>query len=441
MRRELIIKIDNKEVHLSPTLAIPIGETNIPIEHFKFRSHNEIYWNVELIEYNHDTRCWKMKVLDYFIKHTESFEGQKYAEQIDRIAFEKFDWLNFEQLLTSYSKINLISILDNHDVDRFYRESAKQSKKDDYHQLDFHQQKKDDHDFMEDDDLDPNFYSLNFEFKVDFSDAEFKDGYVTFTKKITKIPENVEFNVKNEFLLAEFESIKSWFSKKLKTKKFRVNAIIKISYGKVFETTATSPEISKIDAELVDSIKYDRTIALTKEPNSFDRDKSLFTLDEIFGEIKSNDVEGNVFKQSDDDILGLLLKNHKTRNKKQLEYLAGRKQSENSKLKFTLHPNFGFLFLIEGKENNHFVWELLNSHATYIWSIEKSELDIELQFKRIEASINTIRDGGRELYKKAYRNKDIDNDLGFSTIDHDDISLNFAEGFIKWKHKLKEGII
>jgi len=101
---------------------------------------------------------------------------------------------------------------------------------------------------------------------------------------------------------------------------------------------------------------------------------------------------------------------------RQLAYLAGTKQSQNHKLRYTLNPNFGFLFLIEGAKNKHFVWELLNSHATYIWSIDKSVKEIKLQFKRVESIINMIRTSGRGNYKRAFRNNHQDNDLVFRVI-------------------------
>ena len=121
--------------------------------------------------------------------------------------------------------------------------------------------------------------------------------------------------------------------------------------------------------------------------------------------------------------------------------MAGGKQTERQKLRYTLHPNFGFVFLIEGEQCNHFVWELLNSHATYVWSIGKSHKDIELQYKRIEATIGTVRSAGRDEYKRAYRNNHQDDDLVFTVIEHDQVNSNLKDGFLKWKSRLNEMLI
>lgn len=227
----------------------------------------------------------------------------------------------------------------------------------------------------------------------------------------------------------------------MNSRKFRVNATITTTGGEVISVTATAPQIAMINEVLVDSIKYQRTLSLTKSPKLPDIDKSLFTAEDIFNTGESDDVEGNVFRQDEKDILQFLITHHNTRNKKQLEYLSGYKQSANFRIRFTLHPNFGFLFLIEGRENNHFVWELLNTHATYVWSIGKSERDIELQYRRVEDIINTIRNTGREQYKRAYKNNHHDSDLVFCSIEHDDITSSFVDGFVKWKHKLNEKLI
>jgi hypothetical protein len=415
MLKELIIKVNNQDIHLSPKLTVPIEHTNIPIEHCKFHTHKDIFWKVELLEYNEDNKCWKMKVIDYLTNDIQNFDHQKSTRQVDRIAFEKFDWPKLEQHLSSYQTIKLLNVLDNHDTDRYFREETTQKRV-------------------------PVIKTYKTDFSVYFSEAIFKLGYVTFSKNIKEIGNKLDFKIENDFILAEFDNIKTWFAKKLKTKKLKVNATINTTDGIITEILATSPQIAMIDAELIESIKYQRIVALTMAPKISNTDKSLFTAEEIFGEMKTDDIEGNVFKQNEQDILSFFLNHHKTRNKKQLEYLSGSKHSVNVKLRFTLHPNFGFLFLIEGNENNHFVWELLNSHSTYIWSIDKLEREIEIQYKRIEALINAIRDYGREQYKRAYRQNHLDCDLVFSAIEHDDITSNFIDGFVKWKHKLNEKI-
>ncbi len=432
MDHEIIIKVDNKFIYLCPDLAVPIDQTNFPIKHCMFSTNREIFWKVALIEFNPGNECWKLKVIDYRTTDYKDFENQKSTRETKRIAFEKFDWTKLEPLLMNYQQIKLLDVLDNQDVDKFYREIAKQKSV-----VGVAETNVSSFDPIQ---LDTFVRTYKVEFSFYFSEAVIKQGCVTFSKKVKEVNEIVEFKIKNDYLLSEFESIKSWFPKILKTKKFKVYAVITTGDGKVSGVEATSPHVAMIDAALIESVKYQRTLALTKAPIGLQVDKSLFTAEEIFAALEADNIEGNVFKQSEQDIVGLLLDHHKTRNRMQLEFLAGNKQSEKTKLRFTLHPNFGFLFFIEGKEKNHFVWELLNSHATYIWSFDKSEMGINLQYKRIEGTVNAIRVSGRERYKRADRQNLQDNDLVFCVIEHNDINSDLVEGFVKWKHNLNEKI-
>ena len=113
------------------------------------------------------------------------------------------------------------------------------------------------------------------------------------------------------------------------------------------------------------------------------------------------------------DVLNLLVEKGKIRNWRNLEYLSSDKQSENYKFKFTLHPAFDFLFLGESEKYHHFIWELRNSNATYLWSIEKSEEDIHSQYTRIEETIHTIKSLKMVQFKRDYKSGLIDHDLTF----------------------------
>lgn len=433
---ELIIKVDNENIHLSPATMVSIHQSNIPIEHCKFRRNEDIFWRVDLVDYDDSTNCWKMKVVDYSVQDPKNFSRQKSTRKVDRLEFEPFDWLGIKRHLTSYTKIKLHHMLINPDATEFVSDDVVQksipiSSRKENSTLELQ--------YLTADNLteyQPKIETKNYEFSVAFVEASFRRGHVVFNKKVKGFEESLEFHVHNDYILAEFDNIKQWFAKSLKSKKFNVQAVITTADGKLREISARSVEIEMIDVNLIESVKFQRTIALTKAPNLTKADKTLFTSDEIFKEIETTSQEGNALNQTESEILGILIDKHQTRNRKQLEYLSSTMQSERSKLRFTLYPNFGFLFFVEGRENNHFVWELLNSHATYIWSIDKSKGDLEVQYQRIQVAINIIRESGREQYKHAYKQKKIDNDLIFSLIEHE--SSELLDGFIKWKHKLNE---
>lgn len=428
-QKVIIIKIQNDRVLFNPNLSIDIAQTSIPYKHLTFRTNDDIYWKVEMLEYDSE-KCLKIKILEYKVDDIASFTNQPAKGEVKRLIFVgKYDWLQLAPLLVSYARNRFISELFNIDnkqlssVERTSLISFKRSGNTQPYILKH---------------FEPFVQVITEDFWVAFNDAQFMLGCVSFKKHIKKIDRMIDFKIHNDHILGEFDTIKYWFSKKLKTKKFYVKATITLNDNEVNEINATSNQIDLITPELIDSIKYLRTIELTKVPKYSSINKSLFTAEDIFSQIDTDDLEGNVFKQSDQDILTLLTEKNNVRNKKELAYLSDKKQSENHSIRYTLHPNFGFLFLIEGVENNHFVWELLNSHATYMWTIDKSEKDIKLQYKRIETTVNLIRTTKREEYKRAYRNGNIDSDLIFKMIKHKDIGSDLIDEFPKWKDKLNE---
>lgn len=433
-RKEIIIKVNNERIFINPQLSIPIQHTNIPTEFLTFRTHEDIFWKVEVLGYKADVKCLKVSVKEYGLKSISGFDQQEPSKPINTLFFEIFNWGELEPLLTYYHKSKLKEYIFNPNADYTPRYDDETQPTFKYSSSLANLQYSDDQQF----DSKTFTTTITENFGVYFTDCNFMLGYVTFKKYIKQLEKEVDFKISNEHILAEFDNIKFWFAKKLKVKKFKVFVSITITNNEVTETRATSEHINQITPELIDSVKYQRTFALTKEPKLSQPDKSLFTSEEIFSAMNSEDIEGNVFKQSENDILNFFLTEKDIRNRKQLTYLAGKKQSNNYKLRYTLNPNFGFLFLIEGEENNHFVWELLDSNATYIWSIEKGKQNVELQFKRIESIVNNVRASGRENYKRAYRNNHQDNDLVFRVLNHKNIGSKLVDDFPDWKSRLNE---
>ena len=89
----------------------------------------------------------------------------------------------------------------------------------------------------------------------------------------------------------------------------------------------------------------------------------------------------------------------------------------------------------------HFVWELLNSHATYVWSFDKDSEGTGILVRRVEDAINQVRNSGRESYKMAYRNRHLDHDLVFHVVRHDQAGSALVDGFVSWRHRLEQLLV
>lgn len=434
--KEIIIRIDNQAIYFNPNFSISIQKSNLPIDSLRFRTVEEIYWKVELLNYLEETKCWNLRVLDYKVLDLSIFKRQKPRKAIENVCFEKLDWLNLEPQLSSYQVIKLQQLIYNYEplVKDNYKPEVKfsQSKYAIPELTDIPIPK------VETKPSGPRIELLKFIFSVSFKEATFLDGFVSFKRHVQKLQDKIEIKIQNDHIIEEFDNIKSWFSKRFKSKIFKVEASITIIDGQLSEVHATSPEIELITPELIDSVKYDRTISLAKPPRVTHDNRSLYSLDDIFEQIDPDLRQGNIFNQTESEIIKSLTEKEYVRNRKQLEFLSDKKQSANSKIYFTLNPLFGFVFLIETRKKYHFTWELLKSHATYLWTINKTNDQIESQYSIIEKYINEIIVIGREEYRKKHLNNYTTEGFAFKAIEHQDILTNPAPGFDKWKNKLEE---
>lgn len=73
--------------------------------------------------------------------------------------------------------------------------------------------------------------------------------------------------------------------------------------------------------------------------------------------------------------------------------------------------------------------------------MEKGKLNTELQFKKIETIINTIRTIGRENYKQEYKNIYQISEPFFKVLNHKGINSKLIDDFLHWKDKLNEQLI
>jgi hypothetical protein len=444
-QKDIIIKIDNKQIFFNQSFSIPTRNSNLPMDHMTFRFNYDLFWRIELINYSLDNQCWRIKVLDYSAKNIDTFNEQKPTRPIERLEFELLDWEKLEPLLSSYQAIKLVDYLYNHHINTnlktevYYQKGEVPFSKSAYEIPNEIPTNRIESEYkFSNIPKGPFTEHINLSFSVKFQEATFTNGAVIFNKFIKKVGTQINFKIENSYLLEEFDNIKLWFSKKLKAKRFKVSSTITLVDGKFSHASSSSPEIAMITTNLIDSIKYDRTIALTKPPKTINPDKSLYSTEDIFQLLDPELREGNVFNQSEPDIIKSLTETEFVRNRKQLEYLSETKQSSHSKIHYTLNPLFGFLFLNETKVKYHFIWELLKSHATYIWSIDKENNDINSLYSKIEEIINIIRLIGREEYKKTYSKVNIGYDFTFKAIDHQDITINLDDGFKKWKSKLDD---
>lgn len=450
MENKRLIRIKGDRIYLTEDLVLEISKTSLAGQNLKFKTVRDIYFEVAVIEFDKERKEITLEVIDYDPDETERFRSQTTKGSVSFIHFKPLKWAQLERHLGSYTKQILVQqkIVED-DGGPILRISASKenglfktgngfdgiqanSKFTSFERTASAQ-------FVK---KEPVIETITEESKISFYKADFNNGFVAFSYKSGKFDRKYNLSIANDFLRKEFNAVKAYFPKAFGGQKhFSVTVTFTKTDGLITEVAAESEDIAAINANLIELIKQDRIAKFTTTPLVEAGNKSIYTAEEIFSVFNEEPEIANVLKQSEQEIVNHLIEMNKVRNAKHLQYLSGSKQSTNQKLRFTLKPLFGFLFFIEGETKHHFCWELLKSHATYLWTFEKNEQAIDLQFNRVELTINDIREFGREAYRKRYRNKLVDTELTFCVIEHENINSGSNESFNDWKNKLNERLL
>lgn len=381
--------------------------SNLPAADFSIHPAQEFFWKVDLISFDKEHQHLTLKVIDYYPSNIDSFKTQKLKSEIKSIEFARLDWYYLAGFLSTYKKLKLLPFIED-SVEIYVPERSKK-----------------------------NFH---YEIKVAFKEIKFEPGKITFWTELPALSEPVEVQIFNPHVLPEFEFIKGYFANALGKKSITVFIDLQMTGNRVGYLSANSVEIDAIDENLVGTLKNTRVLGLQKSPKVVVVDKHLFTADELFDQYY-DEPDSNLFHQIPIDILRNLSSLGVVRNCKQLEYLAGRKQLNDQKIMVTLAPNFGFLFITSSGHKNHFIWELINSHATYIWSFDEHLDSTGRQMKIVEEIIGMIREQGRDRYKSYYQSHLTDLVYAFNVVIHRHADLSVVDPFPGWKHRLEEILV
>lgn len=264
-------------------------------------------------------------------------------------------------------------------------------------------------------------------FSIPFKDAQFKNSGISFEYILRKYNRKVVFEISNPDIREEFDAIKDYFSNILKTKRIHVEAEIEIGFEKLVPISVKSPEIDKINKQLIQEVKLALIKHTTKKKTEIE--KNIYTLEEYFDTFTDEKLKSKIFYENDTEFIDDLLSISKTKHYKHLRYLSSIHSHEVMKLRF-IHKPLSFLFLIKGKSFFHYIWETLDTtEATYIWHIEKNTVKLKEMLINIDQIINEINIEG----KNQYLNK---KDNSFERIFHDYTKLD--DGFEKWKDELNK---
>lgn len=264
--------------------------------------------------------------------------------------------------------------------------------------------------------------------KLALEQIEFRYGSFAFHYLIKEINQDVEFEIENDDIRPEFEVLKPYFSKLLNLRFITINSYAEFVNDVLVSQIADSTDLKRLNREIIDSVKFRFITKVYFGKSSIQKfEKNLLDINQLQG------GEGNSsIIESEEEFIGNILKNKNLKHYRHISFLASKHLSDILKIRFVLSP-FSFVFLLQGMEQFHIVMETLDTEeATYIWHIERDISLLKNTLKEIDASINVIRNEGRQMFINTQPQN-------FTRILHD--YTDERKGFIIWKDLLEEVLV
>lgn len=268
-----------------------------------------------------------------------------------------------------------------------------------------------------------DLFVLEKSIKTPIDDLSFHYGHVAFTYKVDEMHSTLEFQIENKDMRPEFDVLKAYFSKNLKSKKITIEIRAEFEYGKLVAQIATSKDIDHINKEIVEGVKFQFLNKGILGKASFQK-KNILTVEQL--------QEGHNIYKNAKDMISDILKQRQYKHSDQIRFLADQHQTDIMKIRFVLSP-FAFVFLFSGNRQYHIILETLDTEeATYIWHTDKNKTVLQDAVAMIDKDLQIIREKGRQVF--------LDNHTPerFCRILHDYSDLD--RGFILWKAFLEEVI-
>ncbi len=260
--------------------------------------------------------------------------------------------------------------------------------------------------------------------KVPIEQLEFRYGSISFKHPIPELKTELEFEIENLEVRPEFEVLKSYFSKALKSKNVRIDIHAEFENDKLLSQNATSTDVAKINREVIEGVKF-TFVSKNIIGRPLLQNENLLDINQIQGE------KINSLYNTEEELLEDILKKGNYKHHEHLQFLAQRHDRSTLKIRFVLSP-FSFVFLLSGKEQYHIVLETLDTEeATYLWHFPKDKPTLKIKLKEIDEQLSVIRNKGRQVFLK-------NQPENFSRILHD--YSDEKKGYIIWKDLLEEQI-
>ena len=395
----ILIQIKEKCIWFSPHDSISLEYTNLPTELFTFSSR-PMYWKLNMLSFDKRSRALTVNISDYDATDTEAWHKQVPKSRIDKLVIQEIVWEPFTKCLSYYDgtlKKSITSLL-----------SQLQTKEN------------------------LNIKPVTLLHRVSINKMKIGSGQLSYTKKVRWSKNPITFTIEHPLMIPEMELIKPYFHNIMKGKMvdIEVTVVHKSDHVEVLKTHA--PQLQKINKE---SLYIMRGLQIKDWVKSQKEEYQTNILQEDIDLDYDPSETGNI-DPIERELLNRILEESDAKNKHQLLYLSDA-TSPTDKLMLTIQPQFGFIFTIRGDEMIHCIWELVNSHATYIWSFPQA-FHSDRYFNILRREFAKITEIGRQAYRDTYAENP---DFYLRTVNHGSSTDPMVDRFGRWRVRLESYLV
>ena len=407
MASTIVIRTTPEGLRFSADVFLRWEATNLPVDGFRMREREDFYWEIEMVRFTVASGTLLVRVIDFEADPLDYRPDRPARAAIERILFAPLDREAFCAQLSFYQPERLPLTQSVTRASQTEPEPPPEPLRG------------------------AGTERRTVAFVIPLAELQIVDGGMTGVHPgLQGVP--LPFHIPNQHLVREFSAIAGYFARFLRRKTVEVTAeFVFGADGEGRLRAARSPQIDRIDERVIDVLRA-RTLRdfLRQE----DPDKRLFTPEELWERSADDDPVRALLPPPGPELLQTLIEEGSVRNARQLGYLAGRHE-RGQKLRFVLSPHFGFLFLVRGEGMHHFVLELLDSHATFIWSLPRDSGTLAEHYHAVTQEVQQLSATGRQAYRRA-------NTFAYTfwSVRHEQIGSDFVDGFPRWRARLEESL-
>ena len=130
--------------------------------------------------------------------------------------------------------------------------------------------------------LSKKIFTIKKKIKVPIDKLDFLYGAITFKYTVPEMEAELEFEIENDEIRPEFDVLKPYFAKILKSKNVESDIYAEFQDGKLISQIATSDDLERINREIIESVKF-RFIekSILGKRYSLDTDDNLLDLRQV----------------------------------------------------------------------------------------------------------------------------------------------------------------